>query len=759
MMRLGHANCGSCHPVARAGVQSAPRDAAGSDTSKSVIESLRARLILDNMALPAAGKVATGTASSESAISRVAVLAGSGLEQRITRSTQSHAGSIVGVLYSSQRAALGGSRIALSSAPASANGVAHPAEHNALETIANGDGWFGIRGVPAGAYTLHASFDGYDSLTMKSIVVKPGDALALELVLKPLATPSRSALLPRLVSDNATAVPPPPEPGPAIALIRRTEVEVTTQRDQEPVGEESQVFTPSANRWKYRYPAFRRYSTSGDFQYVRGHWYDPFNSNRLKGDFPILGNRTFLTLNLVSDTFNDGRQLPLPPLPSRNLSSFGITQYAMSQNFNLSAELSGGDGAFRPVDWRIRMTPTINLNYTAVGAPGLLNYVKPETTRFDTQAAGLQEAFAEVKLKDLSNAYDFVSVRAGIQAFNSDFRGFIFSDREPGVRLFGTLGSNRYQYNIAGFATLVKNANSGLNTLVYRNQLVYIANLYRQDFPWHGYTIEFSFHYDKDDPSAAVNGDNFQVRPVPIGPSVLHAVRAYYYGFAGDGHIGRLNVSHAFYEALGHDTYSALALRPVKINAQMGALELSLDHDWIRYRTSFLYASGSRKVHSGTANGFDAILENPNFAGGLFSFWNREAIDISGRGVGLVAAGSLIPDLRSGRTSGQANFVNPGIFLYNAGADVDITPKLRGFANLNLLRFAATEPLEVLLNRTNLHAGIGADAGIGLRYRPALTDNVVFTVGFNTLFPFAGFRQIYFSGPFFGLFTSVQFRY
>jgi hypothetical protein len=218
-------------------------------------------------------------------------------------------------------------------------------------------------------------------------------------------------------------------------------------------------------------------------------------------------------------------------------------------------------------------------------------------------------------------------------------------------------------------------------------------------------------------------------------------------------------VSHAFYQTLGHDTYNALAMRPVKIDARMGALELSLDHNWIRYRTSFFYASGDRNPRGGTATGFDAILDNPNFAGGAFSFWNREQIDISGRGVALVAAGSLIPDLRSGRTSGQANFVNPGIFLYNAGADLDLTPKLRGFANLNLLRFADTEPLELLLGQANLHAGVGADAGIGLRYRPALNDNVVFTVGVNTLVPFAGFRQIYSSGPFFGLFTSVQFRY
>src|SRR5262249_55896849 len=158
----------------------------------------------------------------------------------------------------------------------------------------------------------------------------------------------------------------------------------------------------------------------------------------------------FFNLGAVSETTNERRQLPLPPGVARTgASPFSRGQEALNQNFVFSAELSGGDAAFRPVDWRIRFTPVVNLNYNSVGAPGLLSYVNPQTTRFDTHSRSFQEAFAEAKLRDLSSAYDFVSIRAGIQAFNSDFRGFLFSDREPGVRIFGNLGSNRYQYNLA----------------------------------------------------------------------------------------------------------------------------------------------------------------------------------------------------------------------------------------------------------------------------------------------------------------------
>ena len=161
----------------------------------------------------------------------------------------------------------------------------------------------------------------------------------------------------------------------------------------------------------------------------------------------------------------------------------------------------------------------------------------------------------------------------------------------------------------------------------------------------------------------------------------------------------------------------------------MAAVELSLDKDWIRYRASFFYASGDKDPRDGTARGFDTIFDNPNFAGGAFSFFNSEGIRLTSTGVGLVSPDSLVPDLRTSKSEGQANFVNPGLFLYNAGVDIDITPKLRGFINFNMLRFARTEPLELLLFQSNIHAGIGADSGIGVTYRPPLSENIVITAG------------------------------
>ena len=64
----------------------------------------------------------------------------------------------------------------------------------------------------------------------------------------------------------------------------------------------------------------------------------------------------------------------------------------------------------------------------------------------------LEEYFFETKLADLSPDYDFVSARVGSQPFTSDFRGFIFSDTNRAVRLFGTRLSNRDQFNLIYFA-------------------------------------------------------------------------------------------------------------------------------------------------------------------------------------------------------------------------------------------------------------------------------------------------------------------
>jgi len=390
------------------------------------------------------------------------------------------------------------------------------------------------------------------------------------------------------------------------------------------------------------------------------------------------------------------------------------------------------------------VTPVFNLNYVNVGEFNVVNATPEEgKTRRRTYVA-LQEAFGEYKLADIGNNYDFISVRAGIQPFTSDFRGFLYRDSNLGVRLFGTFGRNRNQWNIAAFDQLQKETNSELNLhFERRDQKVLIANYFRQDFLTEGYTISPSVAANFDKGSGFFYDENgFLVQPSPIGLIVPHEVKAYYVGLAGDGHWGALNISHQFYQAFGTDELNGIAGKPQDINAQFAAAEASVDHDWWRLKGTFVWASGDNNPEDNQAKGFDAIFDNPNIAGGSFSFWNREGLRLAQTSVGLVARASILPSLRSSKTEGQANFVNPGLLEFDAGWSADLTPKLHANVNVNLLRFQHTDVLSALLFQQNIDRAIGVDTSAGVQYRPWLNDNVIVTAGASVFSPAAGFRNI-----------------
>lgn len=643
------------------------------------------------------------------------------------------------------------------------------------QTSTGAEGIFRLRDVELGTYTLTLAKPGFKTLAIERVELMKRELTTLELQMQALTalTPENKGPsgLPGRPRTPAVAAPTAPYPG-----MNRPAPEVApVESGAEPIPPESANFSPEPDRWDTAMPEWRRYEQQRNAPYVKGHWYDPFNRNRLKGDYPIFGQRWFFNFTGSSETAVDGRRLPLPSgVDSERPDSgdfFGRGEQALlTQNLRFSFDLFRGDTSFRPVDFRLRVTPEINLNFLQTRERGIVNVDPREgINRFDTHV-GLQEAFIEAKIRDLSSNYDFVSVRAGIQQFTSDFRGFLFSEEQPGVRVFGNLSSNRLAYNLAWFNFLEKNTNSGLNTFQNRGQQVYVANIYIQDFLARGYTTEFSFHYNRDDASIHYDDNGFLVRPAPAGAVVngnvnAHAIRAYYLGWASNGHIGRINLSHAFYQVLGHDDFNPIAGRRVDINARMAALEVSADKDWVRYRASFFYASGDSSDRSGasrtdgTAHGFDTIVDDTHFAGGAFSFWDHEGLRLTGTGIGLMNPMSLLPSLRSNKEEGQANFVNPGLYLFNLGADFNLTPKLRAFVNGNYVRFDRTEPLEILLFQHGIRHSIGTDLGAGVEYRPPLSENIVLTGGISSLVPGRGFEEIYNGKTLFSVFARIKFQF
>lgn len=521
------------------------------------------------------------------------------------------------------------------------------------------------------------------------------------------------------------------------------------------------------DRWRIGFPE--------DPRIKQGELKNPYRQNVFKGDYPIFGQHNFLVITLESESALNSRRIPLPS----NVSSerpdsaefFGRgNQIFAKQNFITSIEFFHGDTAFKPVDYRFKFTPVFNLNYLNTQERSIVN-INPliGSNRFDSYI-GFQELFGEVRLGDTTKLlpflrgkgnqdgksphFDSTFVRTGIQQFNSDFRGFIFSDYNLGTRLFGQFGNNRYNFNAAAFYMLEKDTNSELNTRFFtrlvngnrnefRNQLVIAANLYRQDTKFKGYTTQFSFHYNNDRPSRVFDQNDFLVRPALIGNVVEHGIKAYYLGVTGDGHIGKLNVNHAFYQVLGRDSFNQIAGQRTSINAQMAAGELSLDRDWLRFKGSVFWASGDSKPFDSKARGFDSILDFTEFAGGKFSYWNSQAVPFLNTSVLLTTPDSLVPNLRSSKTQGQSNFVNPGIFIYNAGLEAELKPKLRGILNLNYLHFHHTEPLSQLLFQPGIRRPIGLDYGVGFLFRPGLTENMIITGGFSSLIPGTGFKDIF----------------
>src|SRR6266576_3392081 len=601
------------------------------------------------------------------------------------------------------------------------------------------EGVFRVAPLPPGHYQLRVEANDYAPLLLPELVLQPNEVVSLEITLVAVAAREARSRLPRL-----------PDLGPPLSADVQPPVgtyrEFRHRLDADPAYMETisadtlppaaDVYNTVANRWALEQPDYRRYSQKGEYIYTKPRWYDPFSRNRFKGDEPIwperLGQQTFLNITASSESLFDGRRVPSPSKVStaRPGSSgfFGKGEQAFfDQALRLAFDLFHGDAAFKPIDWRIRITPELSLNNLKVRELGLVGPdPRSGSNRFDDHVA-LQEAFAEVKLHDLGPNYDFVSARAGIQQFNADFRGFLFVDEEPALRIFG--------------------------------------NVYLQDFFFPGYTAEFVAAWNKDDPSLHYDDNGFLVRPAHIGNvinqnpgagPILHGIRMGYFGWLGSGHVHRLNLTHAFYQAIGEDTFNPIAGKRVTVNAQMAAAEISYDKDWMRYRVSAFYTSGDAHPRDSRARGFDSIVDLPNFAGGLFSFWNREAIRLLGSGILLTTPGSLIASHRASKEEGQANFVNPGIFLANAGADFDITPKLRGFANFNFLRFERSEPLEFLLFQWPIHHAIGEDFGIGVEYRPPLSENIVLTGGASALQPGQGFQDIYTSRILFSLFGSVK---
>ena len=530
---------------------------------------------------------------------------------------------------------------------------------------------------------------------------------------------------------------------------------------------------------------------------VKERWFDPYAQGTLKGDRPICirsdedderrrregrpkcrtpkflnlkGNDWFFTVNAVSDTVVEPRTFPIPvgvqttERPG-SLDVFGKNNsLVLAQTFIVGAALTKGSTAYKPPDVEYRLTLALNANYVDVSERRIL-FVEPSkgTDRLD-HFLGVQELFVDYHIRNVSDRYDFDSVRAGIQPFQFDFRGFLFNDQQLGLRLFGNRDNNRFQYNVVAAVRLNKDTNSGLNevTRLPRKDFVLHANLYRQDFPFVGLTsmASLTLNANRERGDIEVDDNGFPVRPALIGNLRPRNYDVLYTGYAVDGRIGRINISAQAYAAVGSDRKSIFTGRNAFVRSFFFAAEPSYDVNFLRFRGSFLFASGDSDPFDNKETGFDAIFENPIFAGADTSYWIRQTIPFAGggRAVSINGRNGILNSLRSSKEEGQSNFNNPGTILAGIGADADITPAFRLSVNANHLWFHKTDVLQALRSEGSIPHSIGFDLSAAAIYRPKFTQNLVFRASGAALVPGSGFKDLFANSDRHDVYYSVLFN-
>lgn len=493
---------------------------------------------------------------------------------------------------------------------------------------------------------------------------------------------------------------------------------------------------------------------------VKSNLWDPYNGqNILKGDMPIWGKDWFYSIIAISDTIVEPRRFPIPvgvSTTSRpgSLDTIGGGETTiLAQNFIVENVFYKGSTVFKPPDWEFRFTPVFNVNQVHADEVGVLR-VDPDqggrsSRRRKDVFTGVQALFVDKHLRNVGERYDFDSLRVGIQPFSSDWRGFLFQDSQLGVRLFGTRHNNQFQYNLAWFRRLEKDTNSGLNdvTQSIRDDDVFAANVYWQDFPRLGLFSQATVIHNRNREKGQFEYDKNGFIQRPSSLFEERFARDYdvtYLGYNTDGHIDRLNITGSVYYAYGEQSSTRLRSADEQIRAWFAATELSFDMNWFRPRFSFLYASGDSDPFDRKAEGFDAIFENPQFAGADTSFWIRQNVPlIGGGGVTLAGRNGVLPSLRASKEQGQSNFINPGLLLLGVGFDADLLPELRLSANINHLMFDKTEVLERLRQQSGIDDTLGQDVSLSLIYRPFMSQNAVVRFSVAGLIPGDGFDDLY----------------
>ncbi|MGA9800526.1 MAG: hypothetical protein WBQ68_16050 [Terriglobales bacterium] len=445
--------------------------------------------------------------------------------------------------------------------------------------------------------------------------------------------------------------------------------------------------------------------------------FDPYHQNTLKADYPMAGD-WFIQVNALNTNIYKSRS----NLDFRNVFP-GETFFSHNNFFNENVfygfELRHHADVFVPSNFKLHIDGVFDdkLNVNAIDqTPANNNHV------FD--------AFVDIHLFDAGkDNFDLTFLRAGIQAFQSDFHGLIFNDEGLGGRIFGEFLKNRLRYDVVYLKLFQKNAVSGfIDFSKPSRHQVGITRFTWEDFLVKGWNSEWSVHF------------NYDPRDI-VGTGHIAGLNTVYFGNTMNGHLGRWIFNPAVYGVAGKADH-VVAGAPVRhdVLAWMGLADLEYPLDYVKFRLGYSYVSGDGNPNDKRDTGFDSISDAVQLFGGPISYFVGEDVKF---GTGdFVRANSFYPSLRG--ANGQANYVNPGLQLINAGMDVTLSPRLQLALNSDFMRFNDTGSFT---NNSNIfHKDGGIEGNAFLRIKPFLhqiNQNVVLDLGFSALHPLQGMQDLF----------------
>jgi hypothetical protein len=146
------------------------------------------------------------------------------------------------------------------------------------------------------SYELKAEKDGFQAIDLTRFRITDPETrdLALEPITGETVQTKDPSGVPGAVPSSPASPPSPTGPYPGLRTSEALSSPGPLGIAPEQVPPDFANFAKEPDRWNVPMPAWDRYGKGGEFSYTKGHWYDPFNRSRIKGDKPIFGQTMVL---------------------------------------------------------------------------------------------------------------------------------------------------------------------------------------------------------------------------------------------------------------------------------------------------------------------------------------------------------------------------------------------------------------------------------------------------------------------------------